>query len=83
MKSKLLTLLSAAAVLALSNCAAPTGPNTQQDAVVGGLLGAGTGAIIGHQSGHTGAGALIGGAVGAGAGAMYGNAQDQRQYGGY
>ena len=32
---------------------------------LGGALGAGTGAIIGHQSGHTVEGALIGGALGA------------------
>jgi len=83
MKSTLLSLISAATVLALANCAAPTGPNTQQGAVVGGLLGAGTGAIIGQQSGRALEGAAIGGALGAGAGALYGNAQDQRQYGGY
>ena len=34
-------------------------------AVAGGAIGAGTGAIIGHQSGKTGQGALIGGAIGA------------------
>jgi len=32
---------------------------------LGGAIGAGTGAIIGHQSGHTVEGALIGGALGA------------------
>ena len=83
MKSTLLTLISAATALALSNCGAPMGPNTQRGMATGGLLGAGAGAIIGHQSGHTGAGALIGGAAGAAAGGLYGNAADQQQYGGY
>ena len=83
MKSTFLTLISAAAAIALSNCAGPTGPNTQQGAVVGGVLGAAAGGVIGHQRGRALEGAAIGGALGAGAGAVYGNAQDQRQYGGY
>lgn len=37
---------------------------------LGGLIGAGTGAIIGNQSGHAGEGALIGGVVGALAGVI-------------
>jgi len=48
-------------------------------AVVGGGIGAGTGAIIGHQSGKTGQGALIGGAIGAGTGLLLGNAQDKKK----
>ena len=83
MKSLLLTLASVVTALALSNCAAPAGPNTQKGAVAGGLLGAGAGAIIGHQSGHTAEGALIGAAAGGTAGAVYGNARDQEQYGRY
>lgn len=48
---------------------------TQKGAGVGTALGAGTGAIIGHQSGHTAEGALIGGAAGAAAGALIGDTQ--------
>lgn len=84
MKKLTLTFLSAAAALSLSNCAAPTGPNTQRGAVIGGATGAVLGGIIGHQSGNTLEGAAIGGAAGAGAGALYGNSQDQenqRRYG--
>ncbi len=81
MKTKLLPLCSVLAALSLANCAAPTGPNTQRGAVTGALLGAGAGALIGKQSGHTGEGALIGAAAGGTAGAMYGNAADQRRYG--
>jgi 5'-3' exoribonuclease 2 len=83
MKTILLTLTSAAAALALSNCAAPAGPNTQRGAVTGGLLGAAAGGVIGHQSGRALEGAAIGAAAGGTAGAVYGNAQDQEQYGRY
>lgn len=44
-----------------------------EGAGIGGLLGAGMGAIIGHQSGHGVEGALIGGAVGATGGAVAGS----------
>jgi uncharacterized membrane protein len=47
---------------------------TQKGAGIGGMLGAGTGAIIGHQTGKAAEGALIGGAVGATAGALIGEA---------
>jgi hypothetical protein len=82
MKITILSLTSAIFALALSNCAAPAGPNTQRGAATGGLIGAAGGAIIGHQSGRALEGALIGGAAGAGTGALYGNARDQEQYGG-
>ncbi|MBI4830519.1 MAG: cell envelope biogenesis protein OmpA [Candidatus Lindowbacteria bacterium] len=49
---------------------------TQQGAVAGGAIGAGTGAIIGHQSGHTGEGAVIGGAIGAVSGGLIGHGID-------
>jgi uncharacterized protein YcfJ len=55
--------------------------NAKNDALIGGGVGAGTGAIIGHQSGKTGQGALIGGAIGAGTGLLIGNAQDKKQDG--
>ncbi len=82
MKTPILILITAISALALSNCAAPTGPNTQRGAATGGLLGAAAGGIIGHQSGRGLEGALIGGAAGGTAGALYGNARDQEQYGG-
>ena len=83
MKSTFLAFVTAITAMTLSNCAAPAGPNTQKGAVAGGLLGAGAGAIIGHQSGHAGEGALIGAAAGGTAGAVYGNSRDQQQYGNY
>ncbi|MFH1201683.1 MAG: YMGG-like glycine zipper-containing protein [Candidatus Omnitrophota bacterium] len=45
---------------------------TQKGAAVGGVAGAGLGAIIGHQSGHGVEGAGIGAAVGAISGALVG-----------
>jgi uncharacterized protein YcfJ len=79
MKKAYLIIVSASCALALSNCAEPTGPNTQRGAVTGGLIGAAAGGIIGHQSGRGLEGAAIGGALGAGAGALHGNATDQEQ----
>ncbi len=81
MKTIRFSLIGALAAVALTNCAAPAGPNTQRGVATGALLGAGAGAIIGHQSGRTGQGALIGAAAGGTAGGLYGNARDQEQYG--
>lgn len=56
---------------------------TQDGAILGGALGAGAGAIIGHQSGHQGEGALIGAGLGAITGAIVGDQVDesrQRNY---
>ena len=50
---------------------------TTQGAVLGGLLGAGTGAIIGNQTDHAGAGTAIGAGLGALGGAMVGNAMEE------
>lgn len=83
MKTIILTLTSAVAALALSNCAAPAGPNTQRGIATGGLLGAAAGGIIGHQSGRALEGAAIGAAAGGTAGGLYGNARDQEQSGRY
>ena len=70
-----LALLALAAVLSAAGC--QTSNHTEQGAVVGGLLGAGTGAVVGHALGNTGAGAAIGAGVGALSGAAIGNGQDQ------
>jgi len=76
MKNIILIITSVTAAFALSNCANPTGPNTQRGAATGGLIGAAAGGIIGHQSGRALEGAAIGAAAGAGAGALHGNARD-------
>jgi len=46
---------------------------TKSGALIGGIVGAGAGGIIGHQSGHGGEGAAIGAAVGAISGGLIGN----------
>ena len=51
---------------------------TQKGAGLGGLIGAGTGAVIGHQSGHTKEGALIGAVAGAAGGALIGNQMETK-----
>ena len=83
MKTTILTLASAITAIALSNCAAPAGPNTQRGAATGALGGALLGGIIGHQSGNALEGAAIGVAGGAVVGGTYGNARDKEQYGRY
>lgn len=49
----------------------------QDGAILGGALGAGAGAVIGHQSGRQGEGALIGAGVGALTGALVGDQVDR------
>ena len=64
----------------MGGCYTPSGQpdRTATGALMGGMLGAGTGALIGNAAGHnTAAGAAIGGAVGLLSGALIGNAMDQ------
>ena len=73
--------ITAVCALALAGCeGAGTAMQTKtgQGALVGGLLGAGTGAIIGEQSGKAGAGTAIGAGLGALGGALVGQALDQQ-----
>jgi hypothetical protein len=76
------TLILAAAGMAvlLSGCVNPDGSpnNTGSGALMGGAMGALTGAAIGAR-GHAGPDALIGAAAGALAGGLIGNAADQEQ----
>jgi hypothetical protein len=63
--------LAIAAAVSVSACETPQ----QQNALVGGALGAGTGALIGSAvSGGSAGGALAGAAIGAGSGALIGSA---------
>lgn len=52
---------------------------TTQGAVLGGLLGAGTGAIIGEQTGKAGAGTAIGAGLGALGGGLLGHALEEQE----
>ena len=76
------TLLVSTLVLsALWSGCVGTGPNTQQGAVNGGMLGALAGAIIGHNSrgGDALGGAILGGTAGAIAGGAIGNSVDHER----
>lgn len=75
--------LAGASLLTAAACTDPgavgtTNPNqkTKQGALLGGVLGAGLGAIVSEDKGK---GALIGGALGAAGGAVYGNMLDKQE----
>jgi hypothetical protein len=53
--------------------------NTEKGVGAGGLIGAGTGALIGSATHNTGAGALIGAGVGALSGGLIGHAVDESE----
>lgn len=75
MKTRLLMLAAVATIFA-SACASQ---NQQKSTALGAAVGAGSGAIIGHQFGEGGRdkGALIGGAIGATTGLLYGAQEDR------
>lgn len=64
-------------MLGLGACAQPLS-NASKGALAGGALGAGTGAIIGNQTGRAGEGVAIGAGLGALGGALIGNATDRQ-----
>ncbi|MAN97819.1 OmpA family protein [uncultured Roseovarius sp.] len=80
---KSLLMLSGASLLLAAACTDPGyvgGPNpnqkAQQGAIIGGLIGAGTGAIVSDSKGK---GALLGGVLGAVGGAAIGSALDRQE----
>lgn len=76
MDAKRLIILALTTALVTSFAGCNTTP-VQDGTVVGGLLGAGTGAILGHQVGKQGEGALIGAGIGALTGALVGDQVDK------
>ena len=80
-KLKELVLVIGTAAVVLTGCETPYGTpdRTATGALMGGAIGATSGALIGGGRGRGGGGggALIGGAIGAIAGALIGNSQDQ------
>ena len=80
MKPTLFAVLVVCSVVLFALPGCETTP-TQQGAVLGGALGAGAGAIIGNQSGHSGTGALIGAGGGALVGALAGDQVDEARKG--
>lgn len=76
-------LIVAVCALALAGCESmgtAAQSKTTQGAVLGGLLGAGTGAIVGNQEGHhAGAGTAIGAGLGALGGGLIGHALEENE----
>ena len=75
MPSRMLLLGLILTFVSSTGCRSPY--HSDQGALFGGLLGAGTGAIVGSAVGNTGAGAAIGAGVGALSGAAVGNELDE------
>ncbi len=74
-------VLCVAAVVVLAGCEAigtAAQSKTNQGALLGSALGAGTGAIIGNQTGHAGAGTAIGAGLGALGGGLLGHGLQER-----
>ncbi len=78
-KSYGLTFAVAVTAVVLTGCQYPNGEqnNTGSGALIGGGIGALSGAVLGGR--NAAAGALIGGAIGAVAGSIVGNQMDQQQ----
>lgn len=79
-KLRVLTLVAGVSTVVLTGCQYPNGEpnNTASGALIGGAVGAVTGAAIGGPQ-HGGEGALIGAAAGAMTGGAIGNSMDQAQ----
>lgn len=81
--TRLPLLLGAISVVALSACQAPLPGQgtvrTETGAVVGGLIGAGVGALTAQNGGDAVRNAAIGAAIGAGLGAIGGNSLDRQE----
>ena len=74
-------LVSAAVLPAVLACGCSSLSHTENGALAGGAIGAGTGALISRATGHSGAaGALIGAGVGALSGGLIGHAADETEH---
>jgi Glycine zipper len=67
------------AAFALAGCSGQPLSTREEGTLGGGVLGAGTGAIIGAAVGHPAAGAAIGGALGLGTGYVVGNSMQNNE----
>ena len=79
MTHKIRLLIPLGLVVASSLAGCQSADHTDQGLLFGGLLGAGTGAVVGHALGNTGAGAAIGAGVGALSGAAIGHGMDESE----
>ncbi len=76
-RARFIPLMMLLVALFQTGCRSPY--HADRGAFWGGLLGAGTGAIVGNQSGNSAEGALVGGAVGALAGTVIGSSMDEME----
>src|SRR6202047_5453972 len=67
------------AAFGLAGCSGQPLSTREKGTLGGGVLGAGSGAIIGAAVGHPGAGAAIGGVLGAGTGYVVGNSLQNQE----
>src|ERR1700688_1927820 len=74
-----LAAIAVVGAFALAGCSGQPLSTREKGTLGGGVLGAGTGAIIGAAVGAPGAGAAIGGALGAGTGYVIGNALQNQE----
>ena len=72
-------LFVAVAIAVVMGCSGQPLSTREKGTLGGGVIGAGTGAIIGAAVGAPGAGAAIGGALGAGTGYVIGNALQNQE----
>ncbi len=72
-------LVAGAVLAALLACGCSNLSHTENGALIGGGLGAATGALIGKATGHTAGGALIGAGVGALSSGLVGNAVEKSE----
>src|ERR1700732_2455284 len=78
-RSMAVAALVMGAACALAGCSGQPLSTREKGTLGGGVLGAGTGAIIGAAVGHPGAGAAIGGVLGAGTGYVGGNSMQNQE----
>src|SRR6266851_4397307 len=79
LKRSITALLAAAMLTAVAGCAGQPLSTREKGTLIGGVGGAGAGALIGSMVGHPGAGAAIGGIGGAAAGYGIGNNMQNEQ----
>jgi hypothetical protein len=79
LRRSIATLLAAAMLVAVAGCAGQPLSTREKGTLIGGVGGAGAGALIGSMVGHPGAGAAIGGIGGAAAGYGIGNNMQNEQ----
>ena len=79
MRSLIIAAVIGASLATMVGCAGTPLTTREKGTLIGGVLGAGGGALIGSAIGALGAGAAIGGVAGAGTGYLVGNQMQNEQ----